>query len=132
MKNFIFTLFTLLLVSPSFAEDDFAIQLVGTYKGEIWSNSLKPGTTTFSVDSNNVVTGVYSFQDGSNTEKGTLDHCERKSNWEKLQKNKLSCVWHDKYGSGTLDITFSSDFSSFSGLWGKVVQVQNILGMAQN
>lgn len=104
---------TLLLAGSCIADDNFASKLVGNYEGEIWSNGPNPGRTIFSIDSNENISAVYSFQGFSNLEKGTLKNCKKKP-----QKGRLICTWQDKYGSGTLDINFSNDYGSFSGHWG--------------
>lgn len=105
---------------PCIADDDFATKLVGTYESEIWSNGLSKGLTTFSIDSNKVISGVYTFQGDSDIEeKRSLGNCLKKFNVITLQKNELTCIWRDGYGEGTLTVSFSNDFSSFEGAWGE-------------
>lgn len=44
---------------------------------------------------------------------GTLTKCQA------TQVRVMRCVWNDKYGTGSLEVTFSKSFSSFNGYWGE-------------
>lgn len=83
--------------------------VVGSYKGEIWSggNPIK-GTTNFSINNGGTLIGSYTF--GSDS--GELANCV-----ELNRENVLKCKWIDKYGEGTLTIKFSNRNAKFDGYW---------------
>lgn len=99
--------------SPGRAETDWLASVPGTYHGSIWSGGAHlPAVTTFRRDSVGRIVGQYAFEEPSGVrERGRLDQCAV------LRALVLTCRWHDRYGIGRLDITFTEDFLGFSGRW---------------
>ncbi|CEJ13651.1 hypothetical protein BN1110_03975 [bacterium YEK0313] len=58
------------------------------------------------------LSGSYTFDDGGTASSGTL------SELEAGEGRTRRLVWRDRYGSGTLVITFDQSLQSFRGLWG--------------
>lgn len=86
--------------------------IVGSYKGCIMTGKTEyPGTTTFLVDDDGVISGKYELVDRGTIVRGEL------SEFGEVGPRQLKCRWKDKHGEGDLNITFSRDLSSFDGLW---------------
>jgi len=103
-----------LLVSETTISSSLGDSIEGTYNSEITgsSNTVYPGVTKFSLDSNGKISGLYTFTDGGGESVGRLYNCT-----EKMEPRQVICNWKDKLGSGNMDITFSEDYESFSGGW---------------
>ena len=85
--------------------------IIGTYKGEIWSNGGNTiGVTRFYTDNYGSLAGSYNF----GNENGSLDSCVKTKT---ANINQLTCQWNDEYGSGPLEISFSNNFAKFEGEW---------------
>lgn len=103
-----------LVASPAaLAEDDWLASVPGSYHGSIWSAGRHmPAVTTFRRDPMGRILGQYAFDEPSGVrERGRLDHCAA------LRALVLTCLWHDRYGTGRLDLTFTEDFLGFAGRW---------------
>ncbi|MEP3232204.1 MAG: hypothetical protein ABJO30_05200 [Hyphomicrobiales bacterium] len=88
--------------------------IVGTYNGVITSGRETAGTTIFSLSNAREISGVYKFKYDGGIETGELTNCQ-------LTNLNLYCIWHDRFGSGDFNVTFSDDFSSFDGKWYEAV-----------
>jgi hypothetical protein len=89
--------------------DNWLGQAVGNYPGKIWSgDGLIPGETEFLLNDDKSLIGSYSMQ-GQGL--GVLSQCRA------VRMLVARCIWHDRYGSGDLEVTFSENFSSFKGFW---------------
>jgi len=87
---------------------------LGIYQSQIFSgNNLVSGTTEFSENSDGYLKGIYMMNDQGKSVLGKLSKCQA------TQVQVMRCVWNDKYGTGTLEVTFSEDFLSFNGYWGE-------------
>lgn len=88
-------------------------EALGSYQSQIWGAiGLVPGTTEFRETNDGSLEGSYSMNEQGRLVPGTLSRCEV------MQVRVMRCIWNDKYGSGYLEVTFSEDFSEFSGYWG--------------
>ena len=84
----------------------------GVYKGEIGGGGrIYPGATEFTQDSDGKIKGRYTVEAGDTIVKGELYSCT-----EKLETRRVIFLWNDKYGTGVVDLLFSKEFNSFSGL----------------
>jgi hypothetical protein len=85
----------------------------GVYKGEIGGGGgrIYPGVTEFTQDSDGKIIGKYRVEVPYDIVTGELYHCT-----EKLETRQVICRFNDKYGSGVVDLLFSKEFNSFSGL----------------
>jgi hypothetical protein len=93
-------------------------QALGTYQSQIWSGgSLVSGTTEFRKTSDGSLEGSYKMNETGKSVLGTLTQCQA------TQIQVMRCVWNDKYGTGSLEVTFSESFSSFNGYWGEGTSV---------
>ncbi len=95
------------------SSETWMAQALGSYKSQIWSAGvLLPGTTTFSQASDGSLAGSYTMNELGKLVPGTLNQCRV------MRARVTRCIWTDKYGTGTLEVTFSESFSSFNGYWG--------------
>lgn len=95
------------------SSETWTAQALGSYKSQIWSaGMLLPGTTTFSQASDGSLAGRYTMNELGKTVPGTLSQCRV------MRARVTRCIWTDKYGTGTLEVTFNEGFSSFDGYWG--------------
>lgn len=95
------------------SSETWIVQALGSYESQIWSASmLLPGTTTFSQASDGSLAGRYTMNELGKTVPGTLSQCRV------MRARVARCIWTDKYGTGTLEVTFNKGFSSFDGYWG--------------
>ena len=87
--------------------------IAGQYQGTLVSGSdTVPVTTQLSGASGQAIRGSYTFTEPGNVKiTGSLESCAV------LRPQVLSCKWRDKYGDGTLEMTFTSDGRSFAGRW---------------
>lgn len=92
---------------------DWLEQALKNYQSQIWSaDSLVSGTTEFRKTSDGSIEGSYTMNEQEEVVPGTLSQCQT------MQVRVMRCVWNDKYGTGSLKVTFSENFSSFDGYWG--------------
>ncbi|MDO9417614.1 hypothetical protein [Pararhizobium sp.] len=84
----------------------------GRYCGDLVSggSSVKV-ETEFSIAPDGHLAGRYTFADGEGETSGWLIEADASEGLLKRLR------WADKYGAGRLVISFSADYSSFSGLW---------------
>lgn len=88
-------------------------RVTGRYQSQIYNqNDLTTGTTEFSRDKTGALVGNYFMDEAGVLVPGRLSQCQA------VQVQVLRCRWFDKYGTGTLEVTFTEDFTSFTGLWG--------------
>ena len=88
-------------------------QVVGSYKGQISSGgNLVSATTEFILSDTGALIGSYGMSEASGLTLGTLTQCRA------LEMRLVRCIWHDRYGTGDLEISFSDTFNSFNGTWG--------------
>jgi hypothetical protein len=93
-------------------QDDWVSQIVGTYKGIIWSGEEEiPATTMLFRDGKGVLSGKYEMSEEGGVVAGKLYECSVVGN------RKMKCKWEDEYGTGDLSLEFSDDLSRFEGLW---------------
>jgi hypothetical protein len=91
------------------------LQIEDTYYGKIWSAGILCSiNTNFSLNKNDNLSGSYAMADQG--KEGTLLEGTL-SEFEITGLNELKCQWKDKYGTGSLEIKFSPDFSGFKGRW---------------
>jgi hypothetical protein len=89
-----------------------AQDIVGTYRGELWSDgAMRDATTTFYLDSEGRLAGAYDYDEDGTTQTGNLIKPEISTSGE------VTFIWQDKFGFGTLTISFFKDFSQFAGMW---------------
>ena len=92
---------------------DWPSMVSGVYTGVIYSSGRScPGVTYVSRDARGALSGRYEFteEDGTQVE-GKLD------TFEALARPTLRCRWTDKYGSGSLSMSFDGAVTSFDGWW---------------
>jgi len=85
----------------------------GKYAGLLaGGDQLEPVITELTQTNSGSVVGTYVFLEPGNIGvEGKLDHCSE------IRELELECQWHDKYGSGALEMAFASDFEAFAGQW---------------
>ena len=89
-----------------------AQDIVGTYRGELWSDGvMRDATTRFYLDSEGRLTGAYDYDEDGTTQAGILIKPQISTSGE------VTFIWQDKFGFGTLTISFFKDFSQFAGMW---------------
>jgi hypothetical protein len=87
-------------------------RIPGRYTSQIWSgNNLIPSTTIFRQSADGTLSGSYTMEEQGTQIPGTLTPCQP------LPQRRLRCQWSDRYGNGSLIITFTADFSRFTGSW---------------
>ena len=118
MQNFEFVAKTSLvlaslLVFEIASSSNLGENVSGVYKGEIpgGGGRIYPGVTEFTQDSDGKIKGRYTVEAGDTIVTGELYRCT-----EKLETRRVICRWNDKYGAGVVDLLFSKEFNSFSGL----------------
>lgn len=85
----------------------------GLYCGSaISGGELVEVRTRFTMRGDGLLEGVYDFADEGETTSGTLNEFTKASDLAR------TLVWTDKYGTGSLRITFDETGLSFDGLWG--------------
>lgn len=98
-----------------FAERDDDLQrLTGVYRGKIFSNGLRDGTTTLSLNKEGGLVGVYVIAEKPDLLHGTL------FDFQKNDNGRYHCRWVDTHGEGVLIISFDDDHDSFDGGWSSV------------
>ncbi|HNW93623.1 MAG TPA: hypothetical protein PKM88_12005 [bacterium] len=86
--------------------------VTGTYTGSLWSKSVVCPVTTTITQHEGVLSGSYVFVTGTGEEvPGTLD------SFRALGEDRITCTWHDRFGSGDLILDFSADGTTFAGRW---------------
>lgn len=82
----------------------------GEFRGELMSTDQMVPAITYLRWKDDALTGEYSF--GHQLDKrGTLHDCSEP------EPNIVRCEWRDEYGTGALELSFSSDTSNFEGEW---------------
>jgi hypothetical protein len=87
----------------------------GTYTGSVYSAGVVPVLTTFypqPPDEKKQMYGIFMYQENNFWVTGSLSHCRPGS------ERQIICQWHDKYGSGVMDVRFDERYESFDGNWG--------------
>ena len=100
-------------VNSAVSAEPNLLAMPGEYHGVIWSAGTNlPSTTTFFLEKSGRVTGEYRFleRDGKETI-GTLQPCVA------INVRRITCQWNDLYGMGSLEMLFSTGFTSFRGQW---------------
>ena len=91
-------------------------QALRSYQSQIWdTDGVSPGITEFSKSSDGSFGGSYTMKDSTEEILGALSECQA------AQTLVMHCAWTDQYGTGAMEVTFSENFSSFSGYWGEGV-----------
>lgn len=97
------------------AEPDLALEAAGVpqgeYHGSIWADAMRECVTEFYGESKGGIDGTYRFDYDGAPEEGFLVNCRR------VAGDEFRCGWKDRWGAGKLDLTFSADLSSFTGVW---------------
>lgn len=87
----------------------------GTYVGTLYSAGIVPVFTTFypqPMDEQKQMYGTFMYQENDDWVTGSLSRCQS------LPDRQTICQWHDKYGTGIMDIRFDEQYQSFDGSWG--------------
>ncbi len=83
------------------------------YCGKLLSSGrLVDVETSLQVDRQGRISGTYRFDDDETTTTGSLSEIQAGGGWQH------TLLWTDRYGTGSLTIRFTSDYSHFEGLWG--------------
>ena len=101
-----------LLVFEIASSSNLGENVSGVYKGEIGGGGRidcdqLPGPAA----RDGKLKGRYTVEAGDTIVNGELYRCT-----EKLETRRVICRWNDKYGTGVVDLLFSKEFNSFSGL----------------
>jgi hypothetical protein len=129
MKITVAPVFTTLLlaiaVPTALAETDWLRAVTGSYRGDVSGEDYRdPVITEFFLTPEGTVVGSYLIVESS--EDGISEPIDGESvgvvlgaltDCEAIMVAQLSCTWHDRYGSGSLKLTFDEDFSGFEGRW---------------
>ena len=113
-QMFFFTLFLLLTLPVSLAQEQELNQLIGIYVGTALNGGNYDKVTTEINFNNGRLTGTYSVEDETGIFQGHL------SNFIREGERSYSLEWTDQYGEGYVYWEFSADYSSFSGYWGSL------------
>ena len=85
----------------------------GVYRGIAASGGmLVPVTTRFERTATGAIQGSYTFIQDGLAHEGTLTHGRADG------PREATFIWHDNWGFGTLEVTFSDDFQAFTAIWG--------------
>lgn len=88
----------------------------GTYIGQVFSGSgATPALTTFypqPLDEQKKMYGTFMYKERNSWVAGSISDCKF------LPERQVICQWHDKYGSGIMDVRFDERYESFNGQWG--------------
>lgn len=88
-------------------------QTIGKYRGRVISQGKElPVVTTLYRDKKKQIVGRYIIIEGKELTKGTL------TGFKSTGRFEGEFTWSDKFGQGTLRLTFASDLESFDGYWG--------------
>jgi hypothetical protein len=99
------------------AASSMAASPAGRFCGElISSGNYRDVETILNITKDGQIFGKYEFQESNGAVQGTLTEKGTGTGTSR------TLIWHDKYGTGLLDLHFSNDFRSFQGLWGDAVQ----------
>lgn len=103
---------TVQTVRAEFAAD-WEVQVLGVYQSQIWgADEFLSGVTEFSQGREGFVEGRYTMNVQGEVVPGRLSRCQSS------QPLIMRCIWQDRYGTGSLELTFSEDFLGFEGYWG--------------
>ena len=92
-------------------------QVPGAYSGQVsGGNYSAPIITEFILTTDGDLFGSYAILENAGTAEadlalGVLTNCQANVDYQ------LSCTWHDRYGSGTLNLGFTEDLATFDGQW---------------
>jgi hypothetical protein len=97
--------------SEATAQAPWTSTIGGRYQGALVSGGeTVPVSTQLSVGQ--AIRGSYTFIESGNVQvNGSLESCAV------VGPQVLSCKWRDRYGDGTLEMTFTSDGRAFNGRW---------------
>jgi hypothetical protein len=110
----LFLVGTFNLNSNSQPSSNWLRKAVGSYQSKIWSSgNLISGKTEFRKTNDSSLEGSYMMNEKEESVSGKLSQCQA------IQLRVMRCAWNDKYGTGSLEITFSENFSTFNGYWGE-------------
>lgn len=87
----------------------------GTYVGTVYSAGIVPIFTTFypqPLDEQKQIYGTFMYKENDNWVAGSLSRCRT------LPDRQMICQWHDKHGTGVMDVKFDETYKSFDGSWG--------------
>ena len=100
-------------VPIALAQTPWTSTIGGEYQGSLVSSGQAvPVSTQLRVGPNQAIRGSYTFIESGNVPvTGSLESCAV------VRAQVLSCKWRDRYGDGTLELTFSNDARSFNGRW---------------
>ena len=105
-------LLTILFASAS-TQASYSNERTLTYCGTLFSvDALTDAVTTIQFRGEANLAGTYKFLEDGSPVFGTL---VPKS---PIKDHQAILLWNDKYGSGSLAVTFSENFESFEGKWG--------------
>jgi hypothetical protein len=110
LRFFVLALSVLLPLSqPSWA----STPINGEYCGKAISNGEWVDVVTrLTTGPDGLLSGTYEFEDKGEMAPGTLRERSKHS------EDARVLTWVDKYGSGTVVLSFTPDRASFTGLWG--------------
>lgn len=119
------TLVVSLAVPAALAETLWLEQVPGSYSGKVSGEDYSdPVITEFFLTPEGNVLGSYAIAEPTDRAVtawalGLLTDCEA------IAIAQLNCTWRDRYGSGTLKLTFADDFASFEGRWNATSAVES-------
>ncbi len=86
--------------------------ITGRYEGQISTGTQSvSGTTEFFLSQTGSLLGTYSVRQDNKLDLGVLHDCNATG------PLKIRCIWSDRFGSGDLNLLFTSDLSRFNGQW---------------
>ena len=102
-----------LAASAALAQEARPDLFVGDYRGQVESGGQPlPAATRLYLRGGQAIAGDYLFIEGNGARiAGTLDRCVL------IGSRRITCQWHDRYGTGPLEMTFMRDGSLFEGRW---------------
>ena len=105
---------SVLLSAGKANEHDRSRIVDGRFQGQVFNgDDMDPVLTTFVASSQGRASGAYLITEENRDVVGTLSNFK----WE--SPYVLTCTWQDTYGSGTLRILFSTEYTMFRGFWGE-------------
>jgi hypothetical protein len=110
-----FSRFPALLLAAilAFTQVSWASPIGGAYCGKAISNGEWVDVVTrLKTGQDGLLTGTYEFDDQGEMAPGTLRETSKAS------EDARVLTWVDRYGSGTVVLTFTPDRTSFRGFWG--------------
>jgi hypothetical protein len=100
-------------VPAAMAQAPWTGTIAGQYQGTLVSSGQTvPVSTQLNIGPGQTIRGSYTFIETGNVKvSGSLEACGAP------RPQVLACKWRDKYGDGTLEMTFSGDGRAFNGRW---------------